>query len=90
MHYVDIMLLIYDDMYDRTIMSLEEEIGKWVVCFGMLGRCSVYGQVISNGPKHVDIDDKVGGWDSNCWNRDYIKFFETENEAKTYYNENSY
>ena len=60
---------------------------KWVVCFGMMGRCSVYGKVLQEDSLSVTIDDKVGGWYSNIWNRNYVKFFDSEDEAKGYYDE---
>ena len=66
---------------------MNEEIGKWVVCHGMLGNASVYGQVISSNEASVHIDDKIGGWDSNIWKRGYVKFFDTEKEAKEYFKE---
>lgn len=66
---------------------MKEEIGKWVVCSGVFGNASVYGKVLSSNPKSVTIDDKVGGWTSNVWDRRYVKFFNTEEDAVAYYNE---
>jgi hypothetical protein len=66
---------------------MKEEIGKWVVCHGMLGGVYVYGKVLSSSELSVTIDDKIGGWDSNVWDRNYVKFFDTEEKAKEYYRE---
>jgi len=68
-------------------MDYREEIGKWVVCHGTMGDASVCAQVTDSNKICVCVSDCVG-WDSPYWQRKYVKFFESEKEAKDYYDKN--
>lgn len=57
---------------------------KWVVCYNMIWQPSTWGRVKSVDSNTVEVEygKDAAIWFSDLWEKRFVKFFDTEEEAK--------
>lgn len=58
---------------------------EWVVCYNLLMQPSTWGRVLYKDTKTVEIEygKDAPHWFWGLWRRDFVKFYNTEDEAKS-------